>query len=142
MIACPTGPVNAGTFEVVELVVPEGSILNPIHGAPVRMRAATGQLVPVLVFGALAQGSNRAVMAESAASAVDPAFAASAPDGRRIAEMTMCSGGTGASTRIRTGETHIRFPPTLGNSPIEVLSARAATDVRRTGNIAWDRRRR
>lgn len=119
-IACPDGPVNAGTFEVINVIAPEGSVLNPTRGAPVRMRAATGQLIPQLIYGALATASERAIVAEGASPLWIQRMFATDASGTRVAEMTMCSGGTGARPGADGRDAH-SSPANAGNTPIEVL---------------------
>lgn len=56
-------PNNAGVYRCIDIVAPEGSILNPRMPAPVAARALTGYRVVDCVFGALAQIAPKKVMA-------------------------------------------------------------------------------
>jgi N-methylhydantoinase B len=48
-------PNNGGYFRVIEVVAPEGTIVNPLLPAPVAARGLTGFRIANTVFGALAQ---------------------------------------------------------------------------------------
>lgn len=72
-------PNNAGVYRCIDVVAPEGTILNPVIPAPVAARALTGYRVVDTVFGALAQIVPDKVMAAGeggntvvALSGVDP----------------------------------------------------------------------
>jgi N-methylhydantoinase B len=120
-IACPVGPVNAGTFQPVKVFAPERTILNPLRPAPVRMRAATGQLVPQLIFGALTGSTGgRAAMAEAGSPLWIQRFFARNADGRGVAEMVMSNGGTGGRADGDGRDAHAS-PANAGNTPVEVL---------------------
>ena len=51
----PELPPNSGLFDAIELVVPEGSILNPAYPAAVGARTTTCQKLAGAIFGALAE---------------------------------------------------------------------------------------
>jgi N-methylhydantoinase B len=51
----PTIPVNSGMSEVVDFVLPEGSVVNPRHPATVNLYFPSAHLVYNLVLSALAQ---------------------------------------------------------------------------------------
>lgn len=56
-LRCITGPdipSNAGCLRPVTVIVPEGSLLNPRHPAPVGIRAHTSKRVSDVVMGAIA----------------------------------------------------------------------------------------
>lgn len=65
-VRCALGadvPNNAGVYRCIDVVAPEGTILNPKMPAPVAARALTGYRVVDTVFGALAQIAPDKVMA-------------------------------------------------------------------------------
>lgn len=121
-LVCPDGHVNEGTFEPVEVSAPDGSLLKPRRPAPVRMRAATGQLVPPLVFGALAQASKRPVATEGSAPLWIQRIIATTATGRRVAEMLMTNGGTGARATA-DGKDTLAMPSNSANTPVEILES-------------------
>jgi N-methylhydantoinase B len=51
----PELPPNSGLFDAIELVVPEGSILNPNYPAAVGARTTTCQKLAGAIFGALSE---------------------------------------------------------------------------------------
>jgi N-methylhydantoinase B len=51
----PELPPNSGLFDAIELVVPEGSILNPHYPAAVGARTTTCQKLAGAIFGALSE---------------------------------------------------------------------------------------
>ena len=63
-------PNNAGFFAPIEVIAPEGTIVNPLPPAPVAARGLTGFRIADTVFGALAQIAPDLV----------PACGASSPD--------------------------------------------------------------
>ena len=60
----PDLPNNAGCFEPITVTAPAGCILNAVPPAPVAARHSLGQLLPSVIFGALAEALPGRVLAE------------------------------------------------------------------------------
>lgn len=59
----PELPANAGTYSTVEVIAPIGSVFNATAPAAVGDRAATGNILGDLIFGAMAKADPGRVMA-------------------------------------------------------------------------------
>jgi N-methylhydantoinase B len=59
----PDLPANSGTYGAVEVIAPAGCVLNAVSPAAVGDRAATGNILGDLIFGAMAKADPRRVMA-------------------------------------------------------------------------------
>ena len=62
----PDIPVNAGCYRPITLKVPKGSLLNPIHPAPLNARTMTLCRMVDVIFGALIQAIPERLRASSA----------------------------------------------------------------------------
>jgi len=61
----PAIPTNGGTERAIELILPEGILVNPVRPAPVALRAQTANRVLKAVYGALAQVVPERIPADS-----------------------------------------------------------------------------
>jgi N-methylhydantoinase B len=59
----PNLPANAGTYSVIDVIAPEASVFNASAPAAVGDRAATGNILGDLIFGAMAKADPNRVMA-------------------------------------------------------------------------------
>lgn len=59
----PDLPANSGTYRSVEVIAPPGCVFNAVSPAAVGDRAATGNILGDLIFGAMAKADPRRVMA-------------------------------------------------------------------------------
>lgn len=131
-IVSPKVPNNAGSLSVIRITAPEGCILNAQHPSPVATRHITGQLLPDLMFGCLAQSIKNGVPAEGT-SCLWNLFAMGG-DSRIEADleliakskafnvMSFHSGGTGARPGL-DGMSATAFPSGVKNCPIEITEA-------------------
>jgi len=125
-------PNNAGSLSAVTVHAPEGCILNARYPAPVAARGLVGQMLPDLVFGALAQVFPDLVPAEGTSSlwnlrlaggvgtpGVSPdAFADPAP----FTITSFNAGGAGARPGL-DGLSATAFPSGVRNVPLEITEA-------------------
>lgn len=95
-ITDPAIPTNGGCFRCVELVLPEGSVVNPAEPAPVNGRTAVMKRIASCLIGALAQALPERFPAGSAASVLVMSFAGNWPDGRPFVQGELVNGGAGA----------------------------------------------
>ncbi len=131
-IVAPTVPNNAGSLAPIRVTAPEGTILNALHPAPVAVRHVTGQMLPDVVFGCLAQALPDAVPAEGT-SCLWNVYAFGGP-GRvdappeaiaRATPFTVLSfhaGGTGARPG-KDGLSATGFPSGVRSVPVEVTES-------------------
>lgn len=126
----PRIPNNAGSLGVVQVVAPEGCIVNAPHPAPVAARHMIGQMLPDAVLGALYQAVPDLVPAEGASClwnirvAGGPGTpgltAAQRLNSRRFGITTFNAGGAGARP-ISDGLSATSFPAGVRNVPLEIV---------------------
>ncbi len=131
-IVAPKIPNNEGSLSVIRVTAPEHCILNALHPAPVATRHITGQLLPDLMFGCLAQALNDAVPAEGTSCLWN--LMVMGGDSRIEADidvvakskpfnvMSFHSGGTGARPG-KDGLSATAFPSGVKNCPVEITEA-------------------
>jgi N-methylhydantoinase B len=142
-IRCLVGsdvPNNSGSLAPIRVVAPEGSIVNALPPAAVAARAAVGQMLPDLVFGALRQARPDRVPAEGAASLWNIRLIGGQPieDGpndalrraRRFNIVSFSTGGTGARPG-KDGLSATAYPSGVRNVSLEILETQAPLLFRR-----------
>lgn len=133
-------PNNAGSLSVIRVHIPEGTLLNAPHPAPVQSRALIGQLLPDLMFGCLARIVPEKVMAEGAARLWSLRFTGGLGrvkadpmqlrDARSFNVSSFHSGGTGAR-HGQDGLSATAFPSGVRNIPVELTETYAPVVIRR-----------
>ncbi len=128
-IVAPKVPNNAATLDLIRVTAPPDCILNAQPPLPVATRHITGQLLPDLVIGCLAQALGGGVPAEGTSClwnlmAMGGAGNVNVPPGdlagaTRFNVMSFHSGGTGARPG-KDGLSATAFPSGVRNVPIEV----------------------
>ncbi|MBX3456464.1 hydantoinase B/oxoprolinase family protein [Ferrovibrio sp.] len=126
----PRIPNNAGSLGVVQVVAPEGCIVNAPHPAPVAARHMIGQMLPDAVLGALYQAVPDLVPAEGASCLWNirvaggpgtPGLTASQRlNSRRFGITTFNAGGMGARP-VSDGLSATSFPAGVRNVPLEIV---------------------
>jgi N-methylhydantoinase B len=117
----PDIPNNAASLAVLEIVAPEGCILNATRPAPVAVRHVLGHFVPDLVLGALYRCLPDRIPAEGAGALWNLHLSVRPVDGRADggAEILMFnSGGTGARPTL-DGLSATAFPSGVQTMPVE-----------------------
>jgi N-methylhydantoinase B len=126
-------PTNGGCFRSVELVLPEGSILNPREPAPVNSRTATIKRATGAILGALRGILPEVVGADAAGEMLALMFGGTDRDGRRYVVGELIAGGSGAGPRsdgvdvIETDATNCMNLPVESferDAPIRINSTR------------------
>jgi N-methylhydantoinase B len=134
MALCPDLPYNAGIQRPVDVMVPEGNLLNARFPIAVAGRTAIGQLIPEVVFGALAQAIPDRVIAGCGSVPMWVfKFVGQRADGRRFHEGSHAMGGLGARPN-KDGLSTVAFPYNLADTPSEVIESE-------TGLILWEERK-
>jgi N-methylhydantoinase B len=118
----PEVPNNEGSFRPVDVVAPEGCILNARRPAAVAGRHIIGHLIPDAVFGALAPVLPDRVLAEGAAAIWITQARGRRPDGEPFTFAVFSCGGTGARS-VKDGLGNTGFPSGVAGVPAEVVEA-------------------
>jgi N-methylhydantoinase B len=119
----PDVPNNAGSLAAYEVTAPTGSILNAPYPAAVNSRHITGQMLPDVVFGCLAQIIPERVPAEGASCLWNLTFRGrtdrAANDGKLFTTTVVTNGGTGARPN-KDGLSATAFPSGVKGTPVEI----------------------
>jgi N-methylhydantoinase B len=116
----PSLPNNHGSFAPIEVRAPEGTIVNPTRGAPVRMKASTSHLVSSVVLGALCKTGRLPAIAEAGSPVWLLRFSGITSAGVKFADTMMINGGVGAIDG-KDGLAAVAFPSNAAGTPIEVI---------------------
>ncbi|MFN8521513.1 MAG: hydantoinase B/oxoprolinase family protein [Chloroflexota bacterium] len=117
---CPDVPHNEGAFRPVHVTAPPGTILNPLHPAPVAARHIVGHFLPGVIFGALAKAVPSTFMAEGAGASWNTVFRGHQRTGEPYVFTLFQCGGTGARPN-KDGLNNVGFPTGLAGVPAEVM---------------------
>ncbi len=133
-------PNNTGSLNAIRVSAPQGSILNALPPAAVAARAAIGQMLPDLVFGALRQARPDKVPAEGASSLWNIRLTGGQPieggpndalrRARRFNTTSFTTGGTGARPGL-DGLSATAYPSGVRNVSLEILETQAPLLFRR-----------
>jgi N-methylhydantoinase B/oxoprolinase/acetone carboxylase alpha subunit len=126
---CPDVPTNFGMFPAIDVVAPEGCLLNPAFPAPVAARHIVAQFIPLAVFAALSEAIPDKVLAESGISGGAIVFDGWDEGGRRFVCTLLSAGGIGGSSE-QDGASTLAFPTNWFNTPVEVVENTAPLLVR------------
>jgi N-methylhydantoinase B len=131
----PKITLNFGTTRPFTCILPQGSVVNPVHPAAVGMRSLTCARLRSLVFGAFAQAAPERLPAAPAGSSSIINLAAEHPrTGRRViaAVAPIVGGGGGMPHRDGTDGSGADAAY-LKNSPIEITETEAPVRILRYG---------
>jgi N-methylhydantoinase B len=121
-------PNNAGSLRPVTVTAPEGSLLNAPYPAPVSARHVTGQMIPDVILGCLAQAAPGRVPAEGASAlwilALSGGRAGAEGDDRAFSVNCFHNGGTGARPG-KDGLSATAFPSGVRSGSVEATEAAA-----------------
>ncbi|SFD94163.1 hydantoinase B/oxoprolinase family protein [Paracidovorax konjaci] len=142
-IRCLVGadvPNNTGSLAPIRVIAPEGSIVNALPPSAVAARAAIGQMLPDLVFGALRQARPDRVPAEGSSSLWNIRLTGGQPiaggpndvliKARRFGIVSFTTGGTGARPG-QDGLSATAYPSGVRNVSLEILETQAPLIFRR-----------
>ena len=119
----PEVPNNAGSLLPYEVTSPAGSILNAPYPAAVNARHITGQMLPDVVFGCLAQIVPERVPAEGASCLWNMTFRGrtdrAANNAKLFTVTAVTNGGTGARP-TKDGLSATAFPSGVKGTPVEI----------------------
>ncbi len=124
VVVAPDIPNNWASLQPFRMRIPEGCILNAPRPYPVAVRHVTGQLLPDLMMGCLAQAVPERVAAEGASCLWNPPLRGGTQVSGPAAKIedfeiiTFNSGGTGARA-TKDGLSGIAFPSGVRTMPVE-----------------------
>ena len=122
-IVSPRVPNNAGSLAPFTVTAPLGSILNAPYPAAVNARHVTGQMLPDVVFGCLAQVVPERVPAEGASCLWNVTCRGEtdrgANDSTLFAITAITNGGTGARP-TSDGLSATSYPNGIRSTPVEI----------------------
>ncbi|MGF1528443.1 MAG: hydantoinase B/oxoprolinase family protein [Candidatus Competibacterales bacterium] len=122
-VIAPFVPNNAGSLGAYQITAPPGSILNPSYPAAVFARHIIGQMLPDVVFGALAHPVPDRVPAEGASCLWNLTFRGETPRGAHgnalFAITAVTNGGTGARP-TKPGLSATAYPSGVRGTPVEI----------------------
>lgn len=116
-------PNNAGVFRCIDVVAPEGSVLNPVLPAACAARALTGYRVVDAMFGALAQIVPDRVPAAGEGGNTVVCLAGYREDKTPFIIVDMICGAWGGRPTKDGIEAITNPSQNLSNTPVEVLEA-------------------
>ena len=121
----PEIPNNSGSLAPIDVIAPEGSIVNAVSPAPCTARHVVGMFLPMPLLAALGQFVPESVIAEGAAAVWTMQVHGTHPDGRPfVTSMFTYAGGVGARAG-KDGLSATAYPTGVAAVPIEVIEAMA-----------------
>jgi len=127
----PGIPTNGGCFRPVKLVLPEGSLVNPIEPAPVNARTSTIKRVATSMVSALADVLPDRVAAPAAGTLLVVAFGGRHADGRRYICGELIAGGSGAARGLDGVDVVDTDASNCMNLPAEAIEMEAPVRLHR-----------
>jgi N-methylhydantoinase B len=119
----PGTPRNEGTYRMIHVTAPEGSILNPRFPAPVNARQLVGHCLAAAIYKALAPVLGERIVAESGSAPTLRVIASGYRDGgRRYTAILFINGGMGARAG-RDGLSATCFPSNVVCGSMEIIEA-------------------
>jgi N-methylhydantoinase B len=130
-------PSNWGWMAPIEVIAPEGTVVNPVPPAAVGAgNVETSQRIVDVLFAALASAKVRGIPAASSGSMSNVAIGGVGPDGRPFSYYETVAGGAGANERgPGPSAVHTHMTNTL-NTPIEAIESAYPLRV-----VRYERRR-
>ena len=119
----PATPRNDGSYRMIHVSAPEGSILNPRFPAPVHARQLVGHCLAAAIYQALAPVLGERIVAESgSAPTLRVIFSGYRENRRRYTSILFINGGMGARAE-RDGLSATCFPSNVVCGSMEVIEA-------------------
>ena len=119
----PETPRNEGTYRMIHVTAPEGSILNPRRPAPVYARQLVGHCLAAALYGALAPALGTAIVAESGSAPTLRVIVSGYHEGRRrYTSILFINGGMGARAG-QDGLSATCFPSNVVCGSMEIIEA-------------------
>jgi len=117
----PEVPHNGGSFRPVEVLAPEGCVLNCVEPAPVASRHLVGHFLPSLLFEALRPAVGERVPAASADALWMSVWRGVGTEDSRTFTLTAFGAGGSGGRPGKDGLTTTGFPTGVRAAPTEVI---------------------
>ncbi|MBN9547482.1 MAG: hydantoinase B/oxoprolinase family protein, partial [Alphaproteobacteria bacterium] len=130
-------PTNGGCFRPIEMVLPEGSLVNPQEPAPLGCRTATIKRLTGTILGAVRQAAPDKIPADSAAQLVNVDYGGTVPSHGRFVMTQVLVSGSGASAGSDGVDVIETDATNTGNVPVESVEMESPFRIHRLG-IATD----
>ncbi len=124
-------PTNGGCFRPLKLVLPKGSLVNPVEPAPVNARTAASKRIVAAILGAFRQAVPDRVPAESSHELLVLVIAGAWNDGRSYISGELLVGGSGATPRRDGVDVIDTDNSNCMNMPVEALETEAPVRLHR-----------
>lgn len=121
LIMDPDIPNAAGYHRPIHISVPEGTVVNPVHPAPVAARGITGFRTMDAVLGALAQAIPNRVPADGEGGNTLISIGGQRTDGSQYALVDFFGGARGGGPTSDGAEGVSHPASNLANSPVEIM---------------------
>ena len=119
----PVTPRNEGTYRMIHVSAPEGSILNPRYPAPVYARQLVGHCLAAVLYQALAPALGNRVIAQSGSAPTLRVIISGTAEGRRrYTAILFINGGMGARA-VQDGLAATCFPSNVVCGSMEIIEA-------------------
>jgi len=119
----PATPRNEGSYRMIHVSAPEGSILNPRFPAPVHARQLVGHCLAAAIYQALAPVLGEKIVAESgSAPTLRVIVSGYRENRRRYTSILFINGGMGARAE-RDGLSATCFPSNVVCGSMEIIEA-------------------
>lgn len=119
----PATPRNDGSYRMIHVSAPEGSILNPRFPAPVHARQLVGHCLAAAIYQALAPVLGERIVAESgSAPTLRVIISGYRENRRRYTSILFINGGMGARA-ARDGLSATCFPSNVVCGSMEIIEA-------------------
>lgn len=121
-VLVPFFPNNAGFYRPLQVICPEGSVVNARYPSATLSRHVIGHQVADAIYAALAPVLPEAVLAQGgSAPSWDLLLTGEDARGRHFHRLVIINGGMGAGPR-EDGAT-LCFPANISNTPVEILES-------------------
>lgn len=132
----PTIMLNAGLVRPVRAILPEGSVMNPVHPAAVGMRSLMCNLSQTVTIGAFCRAAPGRMPASPGSGLSLLNVKTSTRDGRPImASIGPVGGGAGGGPKSDGAEGCGANMSFLKNTPVEINEAEVPVRIRRYGLV-------
>jgi len=119
----PATPRNEGTYRMIHVTAPEGSILNPRFPAPVHARQLVGHTLAAAIYEALSPVLGERIVAESgSAPTLRVLVSGYRENRRRYTAILFINGGMGARAK-QDGLSATCFPSNVVCGSMEIIEA-------------------
>ncbi|MER9567217.1 hydantoinase B/oxoprolinase family protein [Mesorhizobium sp. M0571] len=126
-------PTNGGCFRPIQMVLPVGSLVNPLEPAPLGCRTATIKRLTGVILGAVRQAAPKKIPADSAAQLVNIDYGGSVPSHGRFVMTQVLVSGSGASMGTDGVDVIETDATNTGNVPVESVEMESPLRIHRLG---------